>query len=689
MGSDSETLNEYQQRRLWVTCKHVDELLSSMEATLNETASKRAFPKYVPDISPAQRRVIEDYIARIRAQLGRVLKGQNVELPAPSIPASRSLSTAVTFIDIAVEELKPKYMRGYGKVPETAAGELNGIVGELQSLVAKLNGFLAQGVGQDLRDRLNKLEQTGGEVELLSALELMIGKYGLVEFRSALSIALDRLEDKSFEIAVFGRVSSGKSSLLNGILQSEALPVGVTPITAVPTRIAFGEQPGVTVWFAERSSSRFELSQLAEFVTEQQNPGNARHVSRILVQLPSKQLRDGIVFVDTPGLGSLATTGAAETLAYLPRCDLGVVLIDAASSLAPDDLQTIQLLYQAGIPANVLLSKADLLNPNDVNRLAEYTKRQILSELRLDLAVHPVSSMPSHRSLLDRWFEEEIRPLYERAQELKQASVRRKVGSLRQSVTAALEAQLRRSRQGAATTDQDLVRTESRLRHATARLEEARPVIRRITEDMGKNSASLLVKAAHAAVDAWSSQQATGDSAPSVANGLVALVQQSAASLDSYLQALALELADHVQTVAANLNLPDSPTEQEFRDLVREMPVFDFAAPCRIDRPKLSAVLGKAYTERAIKAQLDRQIGDAFTRAAVTYAALLQDWAERVLRQIRQRFELYAEGYRAQIERSLAGRQLSPETIEAIQRDLAALESKEREGAVATGRAIS
>ena len=64
-------------------------------------------------------------------------------------------------------------------------------------------------------------------------------------------------------------------------------------------------------------------------MTEQENPGNTKHVTRLLVKIPAPRLSSGIVLVDTPGLGSLATTGAAETLAYLPRCDLGIVLIDA------------------------------------------------------------------------------------------------------------------------------------------------------------------------------------------------------------------------------------------------------------------------------------------------------------------------------------------------------------------------
>ena len=68
---------------------------------------------------------------------------------------------------------------------------------------------------------------------MLKALEQVINARGFVEFRPTLSMILDRLETKSFEIALFGRVSSGKSSLLNHMIQSDILPVGVNPITAV------------------------------------------------------------------------------------------------------------------------------------------------------------------------------------------------------------------------------------------------------------------------------------------------------------------------------------------------------------------------------------------------------------------------------------------------------------------------
>jgi hypothetical protein len=107
---------------------------------------------------------------------------------------------------------------------------------------------------------------------------------------------------------------------LNHLLGGDYLPVNVTPVTAVPTRITFGSRPQVFVEFADSRPQVVELSALAEFATEQRNPGNERHVSRIRVEAPAATLREGITFVDTPGLGSLATSGAEETVAYCTNC---------------------------------------------------------------------------------------------------------------------------------------------------------------------------------------------------------------------------------------------------------------------------------------------------------------------------------------------------------------------------------
>src|ERR1017187_111631 len=168
-------------------------------------------------------------------------------------------------------------------------------------------------MGRNLDKRLRGLEDAQVGVGTITRLEKTITKWQLVEFRTTLEMIVSRLEASSFEIAVFGRVSSGKSSLLNHIAGIDALPVGVTPVTAVPTRLVSGDVTSVIVSLAETRPMSVELELLWEYASEEGNPGNNKHVTSILVKLPSPRLKQGIVFVDTPGVGSLALAGGAET----------------------------------------------------------------------------------------------------------------------------------------------------------------------------------------------------------------------------------------------------------------------------------------------------------------------------------------------------------------------------------------
>ncbi len=672
----AESLNEFQANRLRITCQYIDKLLGDVEGILNASAAKAAFPRYSYDIPPAQRRTIEDYIARVRAQLLRVLDGQEIPRQKPSIPASRAVHVTLGAIDIAAEELKPRYMRGYGDVPEGVATELNGIAGELRGLVLRLDRYLCNGVGEDLKARLERLEQEGNDLQLLQRIEQTVRERGLVEFRSPIASILDRAEDKSFEIAVFGRVSAGKSSLLNGILETDVLPVGVTPITAVPTRIAHGEKPSLTVWFADAPSRSLEVNRLAEFATEQQNPGNVKHVTRIVVTLPSPRLRGGVAFVDTPGLGSLATRGAAETLAYLPKCDLGVVLIDAGSTLTADDLQTILALQEAAIPANVLLSKADLLSPTDRLRIVEYVKQQIMSECNLDVPVHPISVLPSCREMLDGWFQNQMVPLYGRSQELRAASLRRKIGALRESVTAALEARVRRGKQSSGKSSDVQVRAaEALLRRATGQIEEIRSLCDRVIDGAAGSVQEAIHEASIKVLDSWS-----GNDPEAVASGQIVresiaqFVQLQVEKLRTEVSTFAAQLRNDLQKCAADLGLPDEPAEGEFQTVIRGMPVFDAVAPSIVvSRPTVAALFGRRFAENQIARQVSQQLGEPFRKSLDVYWTLIKEWKEFVIAELRQKFEIYAENYRAQAEQASGGMPATKDELSGLEEDLARL----------------
>ena len=688
MGSH-DSLNSSHKLHLLTSFKYVDDLLSDIESVLVSSASKSPFPKYRDNLLPVQIKVIHDYLARIRAQMVHVLKSQGIEPPDPRFVASRSVRVNLEFADIAFDECRPSALRGYGEVPESLIPELSGLVEEMRSLVRKLSMYLTQETGQDPQARLQRLESTSAEIELLRTLERIINERGMVEFRPALSTILDKIESTNFQIALFGRVSSGKSSLLNHILDTEVLPVGVNPITAVPTRIIHGDEPALTVTYPDRNPERVEVARLAEFVSEQFNAGNAKHVARIVLELPAKRLRDGVVFVDTPGLGSLATVGAAETLAYLPQCDLGVVLVDAGSTLTQEDLSTIQSLNEAAIPASVLLSKADLLGMEDRHKSVDYISAQITSQLGLKLSVFPVSTRAVHARLLEEWFEHEIAPLCERHQEMAQQSVRRKVGALREAVEAALKVRTEVAAKGSKEEKKHLYEAETQLRRATGNFEGVGAFCRRASDEVRLLGGIGLSRAAGEIAQAWLGKDGKHTDASGIVNQNLAKISvEGANQIHSKIQALSQDLSRALAGAATALGVA-VPRDEDLTAVVKEMPRLD-PGPLEISvRRDFLILLGKAITRRRVENTLGHQIGPAVDEAFHRYGRLMESWSRRTLAELHRQFDAHADGYRAQIERLTGGSEARPEEMEKIQRDLSTLSRFESAQPIpAAGRSV-
>ena len=141
-ASRGAVLNEYQARRVHVTCRYIDKLLCDMEAILHSSEFRPAFPRYSADVSPAQRCAIEAYVARLREQMTSMLEMHGIARYQAPIPALHAIAVALDAIGIEIEELLPEHMRGYGDLPEAAANELNAIVGQLRGLTAQFDAYL-------------------------------------------------------------------------------------------------------------------------------------------------------------------------------------------------------------------------------------------------------------------------------------------------------------------------------------------------------------------------------------------------------------------------------------------------------------------------------------------------------------------------------------------------------------------
>ena len=643
-------------------------MLESAFAAMKPADGPSPFHRCVPDALPIQRKVIGDYISHLRGMMIRTLENRGIAIPKPRISSLWSFQSALMLARVSVQELAPKYMRGYGDLPDATAQELEALSRQILDVLDQMSIFLSQGGGKDLQARIERLENTGHEVALVKAIEEVVTKHGLVGLRSSVAAVTERLESHVFEIALFGRVSSGKSSLLNHILHTDVLPVGVTPVTAIPTRVVYGARPLARIWLAEVEPIVVETRELAKYVTEQRNPDNVLHVARIEVELTSDRLKDGVTFVDTPGLGSMARYGEMECLAYLPRCDLGIVLIDASSTLIEEDVVIVNALRQAGAEVMVLLTKGDVLDPGERMAALNYVSSQLRANIGFDVPVAVVSVKGADAALCDRWFETAIVPLLREHKKEAAASVRRKVGLLRDATIAAL--QRRRDQTGGAgnETERKWASVKPILKEALVALEAA---IHKCLEwpDLAD---SIIATASKEMVDEWRGSRARQiDAAAKViscgSSHVGCLVAEVANSLAAVRDQAMCALRKAAGAAGVHDDEPDISTPSG-------MPILDLAAslaPTPLHRP-LALTLSKGLACRIIRAQLESGVGARLRGLLERYVTQLTQWRSLFLADMRQTLTTKIDFFRVQCEHDR-----EKVDVEAIEKDVQRLNALE------------
>jgi ribosome biogenesis GTPase A len=97
-----------------------------------------------------------------------------------------------------------------------------------------------------------------------------------------LSSLRDRLAIERFQLAVLGQFKRGKSTVLNALLGKSVLPIGVVPVTAIPTFVESAANLAIRVTYVSGNTEELEpksveeaCKELTRFVTEEANPRNS------------------------------------------------------------------------------------------------------------------------------------------------------------------------------------------------------------------------------------------------------------------------------------------------------------------------------------------------------------------------------------------------------------------------------
>lgn len=242
-------------------------------------------------------------------------------------------------------------------------------------------------------ERTLEVEHGGEEHPMLSSrdrlahLAALANELGAADAHADAAALADRIAEGRFFVACVGEFKRGKSTLINALVQRAVLPTGIVPVTAVPTVLRHGATPRARVRHREGGWEEIAVEALADWVTEERNPGNQRAVAAIEVFLPAAMLEDGVSLVDTPGLGSVFTSASETTKAFVPHIDVAVLVTGVDPPVSGDELSLLASLAPDVDTVFVVVNKVDRHAPEEIGHAVAFIER-VVGE-RLQSRPHP------------------------------------------------------------------------------------------------------------------------------------------------------------------------------------------------------------------------------------------------------------------------------------------------------------
>jgi len=243
------------------------------------------------------------------------------------------------------------------------------------------------------------------------------------------------LEKNEFTLAVVGEFSRGKSTLINVLLEShDLLPTSIKPTTAAITILRYGPIPKATVnFYSGEKTENISLEQLSEYVVADGLDGEPlrNRLTRKFAQLqaenkvddlsyddidkevkahlessqgvdgirevdmwfPSPFLEDGIILVDTPGIGSVNPQHGEATRGFIHKADAVIFLVNTDPVISASECNFLTFLKDYVNRFLFVVTKIDRYTDDEREESINYTRDTIVQHAGIpDPPIFPVSA---------------------------------------------------------------------------------------------------------------------------------------------------------------------------------------------------------------------------------------------------------------------------------------------------------
>ena len=278
-------------------------------------------------------------------------------------------------------------------------------------------------------------------IKQLSSISQQYGKRAVIE---NINNAIDKI-DNSTSILFCGEFKRGKSSLINAIIGDEICPTDIGIATAVVTRIMYGQTKKVVRYYGNllEGENSLKKEEIAWDDIQKYTVGDVIEIgSTVQMDLyyPSEFLKEGLVVIDTPGIGGLDPRHANLTAMALPYADIAVFITDASEPVTESELKFYEKKVASRVKSTiVLINKSDILSQDVLQTHIETTRNTFLSVGNPTIVAVSAMNWLLYNQLEDEEF---------------------KVSSNRDAVIAAINSQIKMFRKGQLMQFRDILLSE-------------------------------------------------------------------------------------------------------------------------------------------------------------------------------------------------------------------------------------
>ncbi len=222
--------------------------------------------------------------------------------------------------------------------------------------------------------------------------------YDRPDLGDRLQRALDAIGDPSVNVVVVGEFKQGKSSLINALLNAKVCAVDDDIATAVPTVVRHG--PEQKAWAltrpldgpsdTESTKNSIPFTDVPAFETEVGAPHGGVIVTGVELEIPRRLLDNGLVLIDTPGVGGLGSAHSTAALGALSVANAVIFVSDASQEYTRAEIDFLHQALELCSHVICVMTKIDFYP--DWRRVQEINQGH-LERTGFTVPILPVSSM--------------------------------------------------------------------------------------------------------------------------------------------------------------------------------------------------------------------------------------------------------------------------------------------------------